>query len=52
MVTMLLLGHGGTVGLIFEIGFLALPVVVFTVLAVVSSRRRRREEAGAEEPQL
>jgi hypothetical protein len=52
MVTMLLLGHGGTAGLIFEIGFLALPVVVFTVLAVVSSRRRRREEAGAEETQL
>lgn len=45
----LLLGHGGTAGLIFEIGFLALPVVVFTVLAVVSSRRRRREEDEAPE---
>ena len=52
MVTMLLLAHGGTAGLIFEIGFLALPVVVFTVLAVVSSRRRRREGADAGEPQL
>ena len=45
----LLLAHGGTAGLVFEIGFLAVPVVVFTVLAVVSSRRRRREEEGEEE---
>ena len=45
--TTVLLGHGGTAGLIFEIGFLAVPVIVFTVMAVVSSRRRREEEAGA-----
>ena len=44
----LTLAHGGTVGLIFEIGFLAVPVLVFTVMAVVSSRRRKREDSEAE----
>ncbi|MGQ0520928.1 MAG: hypothetical protein ACT4PX_07250 [Actinomycetota bacterium] len=43
----LVFAHGGTAGLIFEIGFLAVPVVVFTVMAVVSARRRRAEEAEA-----
>ena len=42
----LVLAHGGTVGLVFEIAFLAVPVVVFTVMAVVSSRRRKDEDAG------
>lgn len=45
----LVLAHGGAAGLIFEIGFLAVPVVVFTVMAVVSSRRRRAEEEAAKE---
>ena len=44
--SVLTLAHGGTAGLIFEIGFLAVPVIVFTVMAVVSSRRRREEDAG------
>ncbi|HEX2699534.1 MAG TPA: hypothetical protein VHM89_04935 [Acidimicrobiales bacterium] len=42
--------HGGTAGLIFEIGFLAVPILVFTVMAVVSSRRSRAEEER-EEPE-
>lgn len=47
--TTLTLAHGGTAGLIFELGFLAVPVLVFTVMAVVSGRRRRdREEAGTD----
>lgn len=44
----LTLAHGGTVGLIFEVGFLAVPIIVFTVMAVVSGRRRAREDEGAE----
>lgn len=40
----LVLGHGGTAGLIFEIGFLAVPVLVFAVMAVVSGRRRAAED--------
>lgn len=42
--SMLVLGHGGTTGLIFEIGFLAVPVLVFTVMAVVSGRRRATKD--------
>ena len=41
----LTLAHGGTVGLIFELGFLAVPILVFTVMAVVSGKRKAREEA-------
>lgn len=44
------LAHGGAVGLIFEVGFLAVPVLVFTVMAIVSSRRARREEG--QEPEV
>ncbi len=43
--TTLTLAHGGTAGLIFEVGFLAVPILVFTVMAVVSSRRAKRDEA-------
>ena len=39
-----LLAHGGTAGLFFEIAFLAVPVLVFSVMAVVSSRRRRDDD--------
>jgi hypothetical protein len=38
------LSHGGTAGLIFEIGFLAVPVLVFAVMAVVSGRRRASQD--------
>ena len=48
----LLLAHGGTVGLIFEIGFLAVPVVVFTVMAVVSGRRERERERDENQPEV
>ena len=41
----LTLAHGGTVGLIFELGFLAVPILIFTVMAVVSSKKRTRREA-------
>ena len=47
----LTLAHGGAVGLIFEIGFLAVPIVLFTVMAVVSGRRRARQEAAEQEGQ-
>ena len=46
----LTLAHGGTAGLLFEVGFLAVPVLVFTVMAVVSSRRSRAEEG--DEPEV
>jgi hypothetical protein len=49
-VTTMTLAHGGTVGLIFEVGFLAVPILVFTVMAVVSSRRAKREEG--QEPEV
>lgn len=48
--TTVTLAHGGTVGLIFEVGFLAVPILVFTVMAVVSSRRAKREEG--QEPEV
>lgn len=38
-----MLAHGGAAGLFFEIAFVAAPVVVFAVMAVVSGRRRRRD---------
>lgn len=47
--TTLTLAHGGTAGLIFELGFLALPILIFTVMAVVSSKKRSRREAGEEQ---
>jgi hypothetical protein len=50
MVPTLTLAHGGTAGLIFEIAFLAVPVLVFTVMGVMSSRRARREKG--EEPEV
>ena len=40
----LMLAHGGTVGLIFEVGFLAVPVLVFTFMARAARRREEREE--------
>lgn len=45
LVRTLTLAHGGTAGLIFELGFLALPILIFTVMAVVSSKKRHRREA-------
>ena len=41
----MLLAHGGTAGLFFEIAFLAVPVVVFSAMAVISARRRRSADA-------
>ena len=49
--TTLTLAHGGTAGLIFEIAFLAVPVIVFTVMAVVSSRKRKAAEAEGDTEQ-
>lgn len=45
----MLLAHGGTAGLVFEIAFLAVPVIVFTVMAVVSSRRKDADDAPADD---
>jgi hypothetical protein len=44
-----MLAHGGTVGLIFETGFLAVPVLIFTVMARIARRRERENEAAAPE---
>jgi hypothetical protein len=43
------IAHGGTAGLVFELSFLVVPVLLFTVLAVVSSRRSKRTESPEEE---
>jgi len=49
-VTTLTLAHGGTAGLVLEIAFVAVPILVFVVMAVVASRRAKaadaRKEAG------
>lgn len=46
-----LLAHGGTVGLVFEIGFLALPIAVFATLAWWSGRKNKaRAEASPPPP--
>lgn len=45
----MLLAHGGTAGLLFEIAFLAVPVVVFSVMAILSGRRRRAADAEPDE---
>ncbi|MGH9164441.1 MAG: hypothetical protein ACRDZW_02865 [Acidimicrobiales bacterium] len=42
----LMLAHGGTVGLIFEIGFLAVPVLVFTLMALLARRREDGADGG------
>lgn len=39
-----ILAHGGAVGAAFEIGFVLIPIIVFTVLARVSKRRQEREQ--------
>ena len=44
-----MLAHGGTAGLVFELLFLAVPVLLFTVMAVVASRRSRRADPEAAE---
>lgn len=38
--------HGGTAGLVLEIAFLLLPIVVFLVLAWWSARRSKRGPGG------
>ncbi len=45
---MVTLAHGGSAGLALEIGFLAVPVVIFAVMAVVSSRRKRSESRSTD----
>lgn len=46
--TTLTLAHGGTAGLVLELAFVAVPVLVFVVMAVVSSRRAKAAEAREE----
>lgn len=44
-----LLAHGGRAGAAFEAAFLAVPVLVFAVMALIARRRRREGEDEAEE---
>lgn len=46
----MLLAHGGSAGLILEIGVVAAPVVVFAVMAVVAGRNRSRQR-GRSDPE-
>lgn len=47
-VTTLTLAHGGTTGLLLEIAFVAVPLLLFVVLAVVAGRRAKAAEARKE----
>ncbi|MDP8975235.1 MAG: hypothetical protein M3N28_02495 [Actinomycetota bacterium] len=51
--TSLVLAHGGTAGLAFEAAFLAVPVVVFAILALISRRRsdNRSEDEDEDQPE-
>jgi len=44
--TTLTIAHGGTVGLLLELAFVAVPILAFVAMAVVASRRARRSESG------
>lgn len=46
--TTLTLAHGGTAGLILELAFVAVPILIFVALAVVASRREKAKQAGRE----
>ena len=46
--TTLTLAHGGTAGLVLELAFVAVPILVFVVMAVVASRRAKAAEAREE----
>ena len=39
-----ILAHGGALGAAFEIGFVLVPIIVFTILARASKRRLRQEQ--------
>lgn len=41
----LVLAHGGSVGLAFEIGFILLPVLIFAFLARWSKRKQQEVDA-------
>lgn len=43
------LAHGGTAGLVAELAFVAVPILIFVVMAVVASRRAKAAEAPEEE---
>jgi hypothetical protein len=45
----LTLAHGGAAGLVFEAVFLAVPVLVFAVMALIARRRRNGDDEGEEE---
>ena len=46
----MLLAHGGSAGLFFEIAFVAAPLLLFAVMAVMTGRRRRRHEDNTDPP--
>lgn len=46
--TTLTMAHGGTAGLVLELAFVAVPILVFVVMAVVASRRAKAAEARKE----
>ena len=45
---MLTMAHGGTAGLVLELAFVAVPILVFVVMAVVASRRAKAAKARKE----
>lgn len=56
MTGVLVLAHGGTTGLVLEVSFFLVPIILFAVLAWWSGRRNRAQDAieeagsGPEEP--
>ena len=47
--TSLVLAHGGTAGLVFELLFVLVPVLVFGTLALLARRRRGAESADEDD---
>jgi hypothetical protein len=45
----LMLAHGGAAGAAFEAAFLAVPVLVFGVMALIARRKRDTGDEGEEE---
>lgn len=50
--TSLVLAHGGTAGLVFEMLFLVVPIFVFGTLALLARRKRGGESAAEDEDEL
>ena len=47
--TEMVLAHGGTTGLMFELAFVVIPLMAFIVMAVLSRRRARKPKTTDQE---